>query len=514
MIRLVFLIVCIAASAVTAHAQLATPQLARPTTEAAAGDALHEKYDAAWFRYEQAIGEVRDKVNAALDAQFEKAADAGNLDLADMWDEKKKVFADTGSVAWPSDGKTKTEWRKKHPTEDFPDDFTDVITTAQAGFAKAVATLKEDYESLVKDYTKGRNLARAKGLRDELAGLASKPVTPAEPPSIVEKKGEKEATNLRSGSRSIEKGSSAKRIVRVRYHFAANGSCKIETVRLKADATPVPDGYKKEDLGNGIWRITETFEDENSVQRFVGQLSEVMNVSFSAEEKALAFSPKGGGEPKAVLPYPKRCRLPLTVEADISTAEQHGHLQISPNAAMPPNIHPFLNVLTHDGGSTLDVSCSWVVSRDSKTGQPTIEEQISERGILTSKLFSREARPPVATDSEMMYFVNMGVFGAGPDSSKLYLRRLSVTARFAPLLGVSINQKNAGEPLVVAAVAKNSPAEEAGLKVGDVVTTVDGKAPNTLVRAIQLFSMTNYGEFWNIDVERDGESKTFVIKAE
>jgi len=189
MIRLVFLTVCIAVSAVTAHAQLATPQLTRPTTEAAAGDALHEKYDAAWFRYEQAIGEVRDKVNAALDAQFEKAADAGNLDLADMWDEKKKVFADTGSVAWSSDGKTKTEWRKKHPTTDFPDEFTDGISAAGVGFEKAVATLKEDYESLVKDYTKERNLARAKALREELAGLARKPVAPPSGrPIMVEKK--------------------------------------------------------------------------------------------------------------------------------------------------------------------------------------------------------------------------------------------------------------------------------------------------------------------------------------
>lgn len=182
------LFVAVAVPAWADEAHLVTPPLAKPATEAAEGDALHEKYEAAWFRYEKAIGEVRDKVNAALDAQFEKAADAGNLDLADMWDKKKKLFLDTGAVAWPSDGKTKVQWRKTYPTTDFPDDFTDVIAAAGAGFEKAVASLKEDYESLVKDYTKGRNLARAKGLRAELAGLARKPVVPAEPPAMVEKK--------------------------------------------------------------------------------------------------------------------------------------------------------------------------------------------------------------------------------------------------------------------------------------------------------------------------------------
>jgi len=182
------LFVAITVPAFGDESQLVTPQLTRPTTEAPAGDALHEKYEAAWFRYEQAIGEVRDKVNAALDAQFEKAADAGNLDLADMWDKKKKFFADTGAVSWPSDGKAKVEWRKKHPTTDFPDNFSEVISAAGAGFEKAVATLKDDYESLVKDYTKERNLAQAKALRDELAGLARKPAVAQERPKMVEMK--------------------------------------------------------------------------------------------------------------------------------------------------------------------------------------------------------------------------------------------------------------------------------------------------------------------------------------
>jgi hypothetical protein len=321
-------------------------------------------------------------------------------------------------------------------------------------------------------------------------------------------------TKLGAEAAKQEEAKDTDRIVRVRYHFAADGTCKLETVRLKSKAEPVTGGYKKEEKGNGVWQITETFEDKDSLERFSGQISDLMNVTYSTERKALKLSPKAGGKSKAVLMYPKRVRLPLTVEADISTADEHGHFQINPNAAMPPNLHPFANVFTHDGGNKLDLSCSWVVSRDAKKGEPTVEEVFGERGVSTNVPFSKDARPPVGTDPEMIYFINLGAFDAGPDSCTVYVSRLSVTARFAPLLGLAIKQVNAGDPLLAAAVAKNSPAEKAGLKEGDVVTAVDGKSPGTLIRALQLLSMTNYGESWNLEVERDGQKKTFSIKAE
>ncbi len=319
-------------------------------------------------------------------------------------------------------------------------------------------------------------------------------------------------TKLGGGKREARKASETERIVRVRYHFAADGSCKLETVRLESQPEPVPGGFDKQDMGNGVWQITETFDNEQSLQRFAGPISDVTNIEFSEERKALTFSPKAGGKPKAVLLYPKRCRLPLTVEADISTAEQHGHFQINPNAAMPPNIHPFANVFTHDGGDKLDLSCSWVVSRDAKKGEPKIEEVFVERGVSTSEPFSKEARPPVGVDPEMIYLVNLGAFGAGPDSSTLYLSRLSVTARFAPTLGLALKQE--GDRVLAGDVLKNSLAEKAGIKAGDVVLSIDGKSPSTMQRAVTLLSMTNYGESWNIEVERDGQKKVFTIKAE
>lgn len=504
--------ICFTSSAYGAPAVLVAkkPRLACPQTELGDAD-LQARYATMWERYSAEIDEATKKVRGEIEKQTKSASATGNLDLALFWKTTGNEFEQKGELRWDEPTLRKA-WNDRFGDAPFPAEFGLVVKKASEAYASATKDLEKGYSELVTEFTKAEKLHEALKVRGEIKELLAEKASAPEPSPLLDKpKPEpKPATNgfLRA------KASDAEQIVRVRYHFGPDGSCKLETVRLKSKPDPVPDGYKKEDKGNGIWQITETFENENSLERFSGPISEVMNVSFAAERQALAFSPKAGGNSKAVLLYPQRCRLPLTIEADLSSAEQHGHFQINPNASMPPNIHPFANVFTHDGGNTLDLSCSWVVSRDAKKGEPTIEELFSERGVSTNKPFSREARAPVGSDPEMIYLVRLGAFGAGPDSSTLYLRRLSVTGRFAPMLGLSIKQEHAGDPLVAAAVVKNSLAEKAGLKVGDVVTAVDGKSPNTVLRALQLLSMTNYGESWNIQVERDGQKKTFEIKAE
>jgi S1-C subfamily serine protease len=49
--------------------------------------------------------------------------------------------------------------------------------------------------------------------------------------------------------------------------------------------------------------------------------------------------------------------------------------------------------------------------------------------------------------------------------------------------GLSVARKTAGGPLAVSSVAEGSPAAEAGLKLGDVVRSVNGQAAETLARA-------------------------------
>lgn len=181
-------VLCLSVTAVAGDQILTVPQLEKPAAKPAEGDPFQAKYDAAWTRFEEAIGKATAELTKALDAQFEKAADAGNLELADMWDKKKKFLLDTKTLEWPTDGKAKVEWRKTNPKVEFPDDFSDVVASAQQAYVAAIDALKADYDGLVKEYTKARNIERAKQVKEEMAALDKKPAAPPVRVPIVEEK--------------------------------------------------------------------------------------------------------------------------------------------------------------------------------------------------------------------------------------------------------------------------------------------------------------------------------------
>lgn len=190
--RLLLLVTLACTTAFAAEPTLVVPPLSKPSAKPAEDDPFQAKYDAAWTRFEDAVGKATAEVTKALDSQFEKAADAGNLELADMWDKKKKFFLDTKALEWPSDGKAKVEWRKTNPKVEFPEEVSEVVVTAQQAYAAAVDALKSDYEALIKEYTKARNIERAMQVKEELAALSrNPPATPARPKMVEERPGAK-----------------------------------------------------------------------------------------------------------------------------------------------------------------------------------------------------------------------------------------------------------------------------------------------------------------------------------
>ena len=81
-----------------------------------------------------------------------------------------------------------------------------------------------------------------------------------------------------------------------------------------------------------------------------------------------------------------------------------------------------------------------------------------------------------------------------------------VPATGQPLLGVTVGETDSAEGVRVETVAPGSPAAEAGLENGDVVTSVDGEAvdgPRALVAAIGAKAP---GDAVTLTVERDGET--------
>jgi putative serine protease PepD len=80
-----------------------------------------------------------------------------------------------------------------------------------------------------------------------------------------------------------------------------------------------------------------------------------------------------------------------------------------------------------------------------------------------------------------------------------------------PVLGVSVSENDSGTGALVSAVTPNSPAAQAGLQQGDVVTEFDGQAVNdsdALVAAVQSHKV---GDKVELKYTRDGAEKTATV---
>lgn len=136
---------------------------------------LHTAYNNMWEQYEAEVRDVRDSLVEVLSQQFEKATEAGNLDLADVLEKEKRALVETGVCDWPLGTKEEQAWRKQRPTVPIDKEVSAAVKAAVAGTKTALKRLNTGYEVLVVEYTKAKNTARAKELRAEHAALMKQP---------------------------------------------------------------------------------------------------------------------------------------------------------------------------------------------------------------------------------------------------------------------------------------------------------------------------------------------------
>jgi len=82
----------------------------------------------------------------------------------------------------------------------------------------------------------------------------------------------------------------------------------------------------------------------------------------------------------------------------------------------------------------------------------------------------------------------------------------SGTTRAEGFLGVSLEaRRDGGVGSIIATVQPDSPAEAAGLLVGDIVLAVDGEPVNGQAGLVAAIRDRNPGDTISIDLVRDGE---------
>lgn len=153
---------------------LVIPKITKPLVEPVENDPLQADYDKMWAEYEEAIKAATAKVTEALDRQSTKAAESGDLDFVEVWEEMKKKFVESAKLEWDTSSKASLSWRKKYPKVPFPRDFSEAVRSASSLIENARGILEDSYAELVKSYTKAKNIQRAKELREEGTELFAK----------------------------------------------------------------------------------------------------------------------------------------------------------------------------------------------------------------------------------------------------------------------------------------------------------------------------------------------------
>lgn len=75
-----------------------------------------------------------------------------------------------------------------------------------------------------------------------------------------------------------------------------------------------------------------------------------------------------------------------------------------------------------------------------------------------------------------------------------------------PFLGVALEDTDNG--VTIQQIAPNSPAADAGLQVGDVITSVNGDAVSSAGDVVAAIRAMNAGDTLTLEIERDGETQT------
>jgi putative serine protease PepD len=78
-------------------------------------------------------------------------------------------------------------------------------------------------------------------------------------------------------------------------------------------------------------------------------------------------------------------------------------------------------------------------------------------------------------------------------------------------LGVQIGDNTSGTGAIVGEVKSGSPADSAGLKVGDVITALNGKQIENADDLTALVNTYKPGDKATITVTRNGTSKTLTV---
>jgi hypothetical protein len=309
------------------------------------------------------------------------------------------------------------------------------------------------------------------------------------------------------GGQPADKNSGQKACrLRISMSDTGDASVLVEPIEITSQGGKT----EREDLGDGVWRLTNVFANTKDLMFFDSSFGKPLNAAVDSGKQRLVLAPKkspGSENPASQCIYPLRLRVPFEIVVDVSTTAKEGwpFIQIY---AMPRGTDMERPVFNFRTKSALKDGI-WFDAWSGKQGAKEQNHLVPETQIDLKAKWEKTFRLPVPNiKSQDFYTLTIG--SLGPPADKTFIHRIEVKGFPIPLLGMQLEQK--GDVVFVNRVVPKALAAKAGAKEGDVILSINGTKPATAVAAVELMAKTGFGDTCDIAINRGGEAITLALK--
>jgi len=263
---------------------------------------------------------------------------------------------------------------------------------------------------------------------------------------------------------------------------------------------------------DGMFRLVHDFADPDDLGGLA--LNPPANVTIERTDGLLVFKSgplPGGGAVKtgAKFEYGKRWRLPLKIIVDVV---EHGDASFAIQVCDPPRKIGLLQCILASGTQDIEhpvgVEVNWIEWGEG--GKINLSNFCKKKDVTLEQPFEKQFRLPVPnakiSDPMCLNFARLW----GDKTTKV--SRLEVRGRLSPMIGLSLAEKQG--MVFAGGFVPNSLAEKAGFQIGDILSAINGKKPQTMLEAVDLLSRLPIGEEVVFTVRRGEDTEEIRVVAE
>jgi len=256
---------------------------------------------------------------------------------------------------------------------------------------------------------------------------------------------------------------------------------------------------------NGLVRLVHNFSQPDKFDvLFPAILGKPQNARFDQQIKALTLTSNQDAPAKATYAY--RVTPPFTVICDGEFPKPNSTFQIVFLMGVSGDTLAFN--LTSQGARTTTLGSFWV---ESKNGQRETTELVAPTEFYLEDGTQQEFRPPLPNARiETPCFMFLASMSSEETVQKI--TGLLIEGQVLPLFGIGFDERRG--VIFTKQVIKGTVADQAGVRVGDVILSINQEKPASIEQAVALLSSTVMGNTATLEIERAGRKQVIRIKSE